>query len=85
MKNQIPRPVSSYVMQRPMTRRDWAMAMCAFAAMGLSACNVVDAIDDATGAQVSKITGPSETCTNTYLVDMQTGHTDTTTVCVGAK
>ncbi len=65
------RPVSSYVMQRPMTRRDWAMAMCAFAAMGLTGCGLVDAIDDAAGAQVQKITGPAET--------------DTTTVCKVAK
>ncbi len=80
MTNQ--RPVSSYVMQRPMTKRDWAMAMCAFAAMGLTACvNVVNAIDDAASTQVQKITGPEKTCTDTYTLDMQTGHTDTTTVC----
>jgi len=82
---QVPRPVESFVMQRPMTRRDWAMAMVTFAAMGLTGCGIVDAIDDATGAQVSKITGPAETCTTHYTVDMGTGVTDSTQICEVAK
>jgi len=70
---------------KSLTSRDLRNALIIWASMGLQACGLVDAIDDATGAQVSKITGPSETCTDTYTMDMQTGKTDTTTVCEAQK
>ena len=79
------RPIESYIIPRPITRRDWAMAMCVFASMGLGGCGLVDAIDDATGAQVEKITGPKQECTTRYTVDMGTGATDTTETCEDVK
>ncbi len=60
-----------------MDSRDIRNAVAIWAAMGLTACGLVDAVDDA----AEKITGTPETCTDTYRMDVQTGGTDTITIC----
>lgn len=83
------RPIESYIIPRPMTRRDWAMAMAVFASIGLTGCGTVDSLTSTVEAQAERMTGQTagkaETCTVHYVMDIQTGATDTTTVCTEAK